>query len=113
MFGLAIHLSTKIKSIVRKAGARTHEALTEAMANALSTITPHDAAGCFNHYGYKGEVQYLRTPLSNNATLAQDVYGFRVEVEFFQDTVGMLTHGGDRSHNGAEALHRHRRQEGS
>src|SRR5215216_2296509 len=50
---------SKIKGIVRKLGARTHEALSEAIANALSAITPQDAAGWFNHCGYEVEVQYL------------------------------------------------------
>jgi transposase len=50
---------SKIEGIVRKSGARAHEALTEAIANALSAITPQDAAGWFNHRGYEVEVQYL------------------------------------------------------
>jgi transposase len=50
---------SKIKGILRKLGARTHEALLEAIANALSAITPQDAAGWFNHCGYEVEVQYL------------------------------------------------------
>ena len=36
---------SKIKNILRKLGARTHEALLEAMEEALSAITPGDAAG--------------------------------------------------------------------
>lgn len=50
---------SKIKSILRKLGARTHEALLEAMEEALSKVTPADAAGWFDHCGYKVEVQYL------------------------------------------------------
>ena len=50
---------SKIKNILRKLAARTHEALTEAMADALSAITPGDVAGWFNHCGYEVEVQYL------------------------------------------------------
>ena len=50
---------SKIKGIVRKLGARTHEALLEAIANALLAVTPQDAAGWFNHCGYEVEVQYL------------------------------------------------------
>ena len=50
---------SEIKGIVRKSGARTHEALLEAIASALSAITPQDAAGWFNHCGYEVEVQYL------------------------------------------------------
>jgi transposase len=50
---------SKIKGIVRKAGARTHEALLEAIAQALWAITAVDAAGWFSHSGYEVEVQYL------------------------------------------------------
>jgi transposase len=50
---------SKIKGIVRKLAARTHEALSEAIADALSAITPQDAAGWFNHCGYQVEIQYL------------------------------------------------------
>lgn len=50
---------SKIKNILRKLGARTHEALLEAMAQALSAVTPQDAAGWFDHCGYQVEGQYL------------------------------------------------------
>ena len=50
---------SKIKNILRKLGARTHEALLEAMEEALSKVSPADAAGWFNHCGYQVEVQYL------------------------------------------------------
>jgi transposase len=50
---------SKIKNILRKLGARTHEALLEAMSEALSKVTPWDAAGWFDHCGYQVEVQYL------------------------------------------------------
>jgi transposase len=50
---------SKIKNILRKLGARTHEALLEAMEEALSKVTPADAAGWFDHCGYQLEVQYL------------------------------------------------------
>ena len=50
---------SKIKNILRKLGARTHEALLEAMEEALSKVTPGDAAGWFEHCGYQVEVQYL------------------------------------------------------
>jgi transposase len=50
---------SKIKGIVRKLAARTHEALSEAIAEALSAITPADVAGWFTHCGYEVEVQYL------------------------------------------------------
>ena len=48
-----------IKNILRKLGARTHEALLEAMEEALCKVTPTDAAGWFDHCGYQVEVQYL------------------------------------------------------
>ena len=50
---------SKIKNILRKLGARTHEALLEAMEEALSKVTPADAAGWFDHCGYQVEVRYL------------------------------------------------------
>jgi transposase len=50
---------SKIKNTLRKLGARTHEALLEAMEEALSKVTPDDAAGWFDHCGYKVEVHYL------------------------------------------------------
>lgn len=51
---------SKIKNILRKLAARTHEAaLVEAMSGALSEVTPWDAAGWFDHCGYEVEVQYL------------------------------------------------------
>ena len=50
---------SKIKNILRKLGARTHEALLEAMEEALRKVSPADAAGWFEHCGYQVEVQYL------------------------------------------------------
>jgi transposase len=50
---------SKIKTIVRKAGARTREALLEAIARALSAVRPEDAAGSFVHAGYKPQDQPL------------------------------------------------------
>jgi hypothetical protein len=50
---------SKIKNVLRKLGARTREALIEAIAEALSAITPGEAAGWFDHCGYEVEVQYL------------------------------------------------------
>jgi transposase len=50
---------SKIKNILRKLGGRTHEALLEAMEEALSKVTPADAAGWLDHCGYQVEVQYL------------------------------------------------------
>lgn len=50
---------SKVKNVLRKAGARTHDALLGAMAQALSGVTPLDAVGWFDHCGYRVEVQYL------------------------------------------------------
>jgi transposase len=50
---------SKIKNILRKLGGRTHEALLEAMEEALSKVSAADAAGWFDHCGYQVEVQYL------------------------------------------------------
>ncbi len=44
---------SKIKGLVRKVGARTREALVEAIGRALAAVTPEDAAGWFGHAGYK------------------------------------------------------------
>jgi transposase len=43
---------SKIKNIVRKAQARTREALIEAISLAISAITLEDVAGWFAHCGY-------------------------------------------------------------
>ncbi len=50
---------SKIKGIVRKVGARTREGLEEALAVALSAVTPEDAAGWFDHTGYEPRDQSL------------------------------------------------------
>jgi len=50
---------SKIKGIARKVGARTREALEEAIAVALSTVTSEDSAGWFKHAGYKPQDQSL------------------------------------------------------
>ena len=42
---------SKIKAFLRRAGARTREALQEAIAQALLTVTPQDAHGWFGHCG--------------------------------------------------------------
>jgi transposase len=44
---------SKIKQLVRKVGARTREALVEAIGRALAAVTPEDAAGWFAHAGYE------------------------------------------------------------
>ena len=50
---------SKIKGIVRKVGARTREALVEAIERALAAVTPEDAAGWFAHAGYEPQDQFL------------------------------------------------------
>ena len=47
----------KVKGILRKAEARTREALLEAMARALLAITFRHARGFFEHCGYRSPVQ--------------------------------------------------------
>jgi transposase len=42
----------KVKSVLRRVGARTTESLQEALGPALDSITPQDAVGCFHHCGY-------------------------------------------------------------
>lgn len=48
---------SKLKAYLRRVGARTREALEEAIAQALTTITAHDALGWFGHCGYGPDVQ--------------------------------------------------------
>ena len=43
---------SKLKTALRRAGARTREALQEAISQALLTITAQDAHGWFQHCGY-------------------------------------------------------------
>jgi transposase len=50
---------SKIKELVRKAEARTREALVEAIGSALSALTAKDAHGFFEHCGYRLSVQLL------------------------------------------------------
>ncbi len=44
---------SKLKAFLRRAEARTHEALQEAIMQALLTITAQDAHGWFGHCGYQ------------------------------------------------------------
>jgi transposase len=44
---------SKLKAVLRRAEARTHEALQEAIMQALLTITSQDAHGWFAHCGYQ------------------------------------------------------------
>jgi transposase len=50
---------SKIKRLVRKAEARTREALVEAIGSALSAVTSRDGRGFFEHCGYRMPVQSL------------------------------------------------------
>ncbi len=43
---------SKVKGILRKAQARSREALVEAMGSALSAVSSRDARGYFEHRGY-------------------------------------------------------------
>jgi transposase len=45
-------LFSKVKGLMRKAGARTREALIGAMGRALEAVTVQDARGFFGHCGY-------------------------------------------------------------
>lgn len=49
---------SKIKNLVRKAGARTREELNEAIAEAMSAVTLEEVAGWFTHCGYQPQDQY-------------------------------------------------------
>lgn len=44
---------SKIKGILRKIQARTHEALIEALGVAISAVSTRDAQGFFEHGGYQ------------------------------------------------------------
>jgi transposase len=50
---------SKIKNLVRKAGARVREALVEAVGEALCEVTEEDARAFFEHCGYREAVQLL------------------------------------------------------
>ena len=50
---------SKIKGILREAAARTHEALLEAISEAISMVTAQDARGFFGHCGYHLVGQHL------------------------------------------------------
>jgi transposase len=49
----------KVKTLLRTAAARTHEALLAAMWSALQAITPADAHGYFRHGGYPPLAQHI------------------------------------------------------
>jgi transposase len=50
---------SKIKNLLRKAAARTKEALIEAIGQALWAVTVEDALGYFEHAGYRPTGQLL------------------------------------------------------
>src|SRR3954465_9676943 len=50
---------SKIKGLLRKVQARTREALIEALGAAISAVTAEDAAGFFEHCGYRRVGQLL------------------------------------------------------
>jgi transposase len=50
---------SKIKGTLRKAGARTRQALIEALGVAISAVTARDARGFFEHGGYHLPVHLL------------------------------------------------------
>jgi len=43
---------SKVKALLRRAGARAREALVEAIGRALGAVTAQDARGFFKHCGY-------------------------------------------------------------
>lgn len=49
--------SAKCKQLLRRAGARTRDALHDAIASAIDQITPQDAHGFFTHCGYGSKAQ--------------------------------------------------------
>ncbi len=50
---------SKIKGIVREAGACTKSALVEMLGEALSAVSAQDARGYFEHAGYRSVGQLL------------------------------------------------------
>jgi transposase len=50
---------SKLKDMLRRAGARTKEALLEVLSEALSAVSSRDARGYFEHAGYRPQVQLL------------------------------------------------------
>ena len=59
----------KIKEYLRAVGARTADDLVAAVAQAVDTVTPEDAAGYFRHCGY------LPAPETSNASQTKTVQG--------------------------------------
>ena len=50
---------SKVKGLLRRAEARTREALIEAMGRALGAVSTRDARGFFGHCGYRSVDQLL------------------------------------------------------
>ena len=50
---------SKIKAMLRRVGARTKDALVDALGEALSAISAQDARGYFDHAGYHLRAQLL------------------------------------------------------
>ena len=50
---------SKVKHILRKVGARTKEALIDAMGRALGAVSAQDVEGFFAHCGYRIPAQQL------------------------------------------------------
>jgi transposase len=50
---------SKVKGLLRRARARTREALIEATGQALDAVTNRDARGFFEHCGYRSRAQPL------------------------------------------------------
>ena len=50
---------SQIKGFLRKVGARTKDALVEALGMALSAVSAEDAQGYFEHAGYRPAGQLL------------------------------------------------------
>jgi transposase len=48
---------SKVKALLRRAGARAREALVEAIGRALDAVTSQDARGFFEHCGYSLQSQ--------------------------------------------------------
>jgi transposase len=49
----------KLKGMLRRAGARTKDALVEALGEAISAVSAQDAQGYFEHAGYRPQAQLL------------------------------------------------------
>jgi transposase len=50
---------SKIKAMLRRVGARTKDALVDALGEALSAVSAQDAQGYFEHAGYRLRAQLL------------------------------------------------------